>query len=292
MNYSADFRIPILRNILLTVLFITILFTLSSLLFPIPSFAQCLKNDRNQGLISATGGISGMFGTSAIGADSAAGVCITGSDASYRPIKVPSYQDLEDQFYTFNRSGAKKSTPLPDNLNFTGAGKGVYLNNADLVIDTVNNPSGPVGIGAQVIFVRGNLDIKDNITFAETDSSSGLVFIVQKDINIYSNVTKVNGVLISLGIICTSYISGSGCSDGSLKTEQLIINGSLISLNKNSSLDSPLQLRRNLEDNDLQPAEVVNKQPKYLYILKDGLFTKDLIITTEDQHYQITPPAP
>lgn len=280
------FRIPILRNILLTVLFITILFTLSSLFFPLSSFAQCLKNDRNQGLISATGGISGMFGTSAIGADSAAGVCITGSDASYRPIKVPSYQDLEDQFYTFNRSGAKKSTP-PADLAFSE--NGIYLQNGDLTINFFNLPSGS---GVEVLFVKGNLDITEDINYADTDPTSGLVFIVQKDINIYSNVTKVNGVFISLGIICTSYISGSGCSDGSLKTEQLIINGSLISLNKNSSLDSPLQLRRNLEDNDLQPAEVVNKQPKYLYILKDRLFTKDLIITTEDQHYQITAPAP
>ncbi|MBI2593376.1 hypothetical protein HYW44_01930 [Candidatus Daviesbacteria bacterium] len=279
------FRIRILRNILLTVLFITILFTLSSSLFPIPSFAQCQTNDRNQGLISATSGVTGMFGN-------LDNVCITGNNTSYREFKVPSYQNLEEQFYTSSRSGFTKGGDLLSAngaWNFTGAGAGIYLQTKNVILSgvaptaTTTPPS-----GVQIIFIRGSLNITANIDYADTDSASGLVFIVRDNINIYTDVTKVNAVLISFGQICTAYLAASsGCSDGSTITQPLTINGSLISLNKNSSPASPLQLRRNLEDND-QPAEVVNKQPKYLYILKDGLFTKDLIITTEDQHYPIT----
>lgn len=265
-------------------LIITCIFLLCLIFFriflPDVSFAQtpCQTSNLNQGLISATGGITGntLFGNTET-------VCITGTaDASYREFKVPEYQDIEDQFYTFNRSVAKKTGAVPASLAFTGvnSGNGIYLHSGDL---TINSSS---GTGAQIIFVRGNLDITGNITYADTDSTSGLVFIVQGNINIDSTVTKVNAVLISSGIICTSYIAGAGCSDGTAFTQPLVVNGSLISLNKAPVGGSAIKFVRNLEVNNVA-AEVINKQPKYLYILRNGLFTRDLVIITEDQSFPL-----
>ncbi len=251
-------------------------------------FAQCLLSDLNEGLISAVGGSTGNTGNPGQ-------ICVTGNNAQYRDFKVPTYQDLEDQFYALNRSAAKKTTAPPQSpvqtLNFP-AGSGVYLQPNTL---TINNVTG-TGTGVQVIFVQGDLNITGNITYANADMNSGLVFIVRDNINIYSNVTQVNAVLISTGnglplpsttgYICSSYVTGPGCVN-TPSTQQLVINGSLISLNKTDlGSASAIQFIRSLAVN-VQPAEVVNKQAKYLYLLRGGIFTKDLIITTEDQHYTI-----
>lgn len=282
MTIMKKLKIRIRRNILLTALFTTILFSLSSFLFPLTSFAQCQNDIQNQGLISTGDSINPLvkFGNS----DS---VCITGNEALYRGFKVPSYQDMEDQFYTFNRFLAKKSDLPQGSLAFSG--DGLYLHKDNL---TINPSYSPTGSGAQVIFIRGDLNITGDIDYAKdgeatADSSSGLVFVVSGNINIYSNVRKVNAVLISFGQICTAYLATSStCANGTTDiTEDLTINGSLISLNKTPNSGN-IKFRRYLEDN-LQPAEIINQQPKYLYILKGGLFSKDLIITTEDRHYQI-----
>lgn len=284
----------IIRNLRLFVIFglflallLTFTITNNSLLVT-PLFAQCQNNDRNQGLISATQGIAGntIFGN-------AEQVCITGTqDASYREFKVPSYQDLENQFYTLSRSSAKKGTDsipvgslaAPAGWGFTGgaAGNGIYLLTPNVYL------SGADGTGTQVIFIRGNLNIMNNINYADTDPASGMVFIVSGNINIAPSVTKINAVLISSGFICTAMdFSTSTCYNGQTDWQQLVINGSLISINKNNLSEPAIKLGRNLELNT-QPAEKVNKQPKYLYNLRGGLLTKDLIITSEDQLYPIT----
>lgn len=265
-----------------------LLFTLFSSLTSILYAQQCLQSDLNEGLISAVGTILGNTGN-------INQICVTGTEeASYREFKVPSYQNLEDQFYTLTRSTYRKGIDqLPaNNWSFTGAssGNGIYLQTGDVSLNSVDT-----GTGVQVIFIRGKLDIIGDINYADADSSSGLVFVVQGDINIYSNVKKINAVLISTGIICSSY-TGITCANVS-PASQLVVNGSLISLNKTDlGNSSAIRLVRNLELND-RAAEVVNKQPKYLYILRNGMFTKDLIITTEDSHYDIPgitnpPPSP
>lgn len=269
-----------------SLVFISALFMLITYhLSPITSFAQCKSNDRNQGLISATGNVTGeSFG-------STEGVCITDTqDASYREFKVPSYQDLEDQFYTLSRSNAKKATDYLQGQVWKfeqgAAGDGIYLQTNNVAVNSV------AGSGTQVIFIRGNLDITGNIDYADTDPASGLVFIVSGNINIAPEVTKVNAVLISSGLICTAAnLSTGDCYDGQTDTAQLTINGSLISLNKNNISGSAIKFGRNLTLNN-QPAERINKQPKYLYNLRRGLLTKDLIITTEDQRYLITTGTP
>lgn len=262
-----------------------------------PSFADCQPSDKNEGLIS---GLS-ITGGGVIGNIDQTCVLDPQGAAAYSLFKIDSYDSLENQFYTLSRApaGVKKGAP-PATLDFTG-GDGIFLQDGDL---TVGASSG-TGTGTQVIFVRGNLTITGNITYACTnaptctnyDPYSGLIFVVLGDINIYKDVTKVNAVLISSdnpaipasGKICTAYDSVAiNCLDGTIDTPQLVVNGSLISLNKTNLPDTQaaILLRRNLPNNILA-AEVINKQPKYLYNLRNGLFTKDLIITTEDASYDI-----
>ena len=255
--------------------------------------ADCLESTLNEGLISAGGTVTGKTGN-------VNKICVTGTqDASYREFKVPSYQDLENQFYTLSRvpGNIRKA---PDSLpRGTGsapagwnglAGDGIYKQTTTVYLSSV------AGTGTQVIFIQGNLNITGNITYACTnpplctsdDPNSGLVFIVSGNINIAPAVTKINAVLISSGLICTatSDFSNSTCYNG-IDLQQLVINGSLISINTTNLTEPAIRLGRSLVVND-EPAEIVNKQPKYLYNLRKGLFTKDLIITSEDQLYPIT----
>lgn len=281
-----QFLMPVLLIILTIEL---LLLNFSSTVKPI--YAQgCQASDLNQGLISATEGITGggVFGNSQQ-------ICITGTeanpllDASYRDFKVPTYDELENKFYNLSRSIAKKSNPRPNGDQIFDD-DGIYLQPTSL------NISKATGSGVQVIFIRGNLYITGNIDYAANDPYSGLVFIASGDINIDENVTKVNAVLISSGTICTAYtITTDSCLSGTglPYTPQLVVNGSLISLNKTNipSGLSAIELTRNLINNQNQPAELINKQAKYLYILRNGILTSDLIITQEDQQYVI-PPAP
>lgn len=255
------------------------------------SYAQqpCNSSNLNQGLISAlsyTGSTTGFGNTDQ--------TCVVDPQAAYRDFKVPSYEDLESQFYNLSKSTAKRTEQLQgSDLNFgdVADNNGIYLQTSSMTINSAT------GRGVQIIFIRGNLNINGNINYADTDSYSGLVFVVSGDINIDSTVTKVNAVLISSGEICTAYISGS-CSSGTAYTPQLVVNGSLISINK-IDLPDPLpaiKLTRNLSINT-QPAEVINKQAKFLYLLRGGLFTKDLVLIQEDNSYVIpspvgTPPDP
>lgn len=251
--------------------------------------AQCQTSNLHQGLISATQGVSGIFGNT----DQ---VCVINTnDASYRDFKVPTYADLENQFYSLAKTPPKKNTALA-NGNQTFSGNGVWLQTAaDFTMGTA------AGSGVQIIFVRGNLHITQDITYAAADPYSGLVFIVSGNIYIYSSpVQTVNAALISFGTICTAYETAPtpGCSLGANYTQKLTVNGSLISLNKNDVAGGTILLRRNLLDNANQSAEQINKQPKFLYILKNGLLTKDLILTQEDSSYifptdpAIPPPPP
>jgi len=273
---------------------LTLLILLAFFLYPAYSIlhtnldvsADCLQSPHNEGLISAGKTVSGNTGN-------VNKICVTGTQAaSYREFKVPSYQNLEDQFYTLSRSGAKKNNPLPSGSSSAPAGwnglagDGIYKQTTTVYL------GGVAGTGTQVIFIQGDLNITGDINYADPlaagSESSGLVFIVSGNINIAPTVTKINAVLISSGLICTatSDFSNSTCNNQT-DSQQLVINGSLISINQMPLTEPAIRLARSLEVNT-NPAEVVNKQPKYLYNLRKGLFTKDLIITSEDQLYPIT----
>lgn len=243
---------------------------------------DCTPSVLNQGLISAEsitgGGALGNIDTT----------CVLDPEAAYRTFNVPSYADLESQFYAFSKApaGVKKTTQLTSGAQ-AFSGNGIYQLNSSL------NITGATGNGIQIIFIRGNLDITGNLDYPDNpanDPTSGLIFIASGDIHIHRLVTRVNAVLISAGTTCTAWdYTQNLCLPANSQdyTQQLVINGSLISLNKNLARRvGAILLRRNLATND-QPAEVINKQSKYLYILKNGLFTKDLTLTYEDKIYSI-----
>lgn len=259
------------------------------LLYAPPALAQtqpCITSANNQGLISGT---NYYAGSALLGNTDK--TCVFDPQAFYREFKVPTFNELENQFYFLTRSSAKRTAPLePVNGALVLDGNGIYRQTSGMTLSSVT------GSGVQVIFIKGDLNISGNIEYPKAGTPdpavepySGLVFIVSGKINIYSTVTKVNAVLISYDTICTALIAGT-CSSGSTITSQLVVNGSLLSLNKNN-LPAPqtaIKLVRNLTDNT-QPAELINKPSKFLYILKGGILTKDLIITMEDSNYAIPP---
>lgn len=284
----------VIRDTLVKIVFAFLLVTGYWLLVTHSASAQslCQVSDLHQGLISAPQGVSGVFGNQNQ-------ICIIGSsgtplnEASYRDFKVPSYEDLENQFYSQAPSSVKQTTARPNGDQSAFNGNNVWLQPTDFTIGTA-----AVGSGVQIIFVRGNLNITKDITYATADPYSGIVFITSGDININSlTVQTVNAVLISFGKICTAWEGITGCSAGTNYTPRLTINGSLISLNKNDIAGGTILLRRNLLDNSIGSAELINKQAKFLYILKNGLLTKDLILIQEDSNYIIPadpslPPPP
>ncbi len=256
----------------------------------------CQQNTRNEGLISALDLASntyfGNFGQA----------CVYDANAFYREFKVPTYKELEDEFYYGSKYTYKKSpnslVTTGGNLQFaTAPADGLYLQTSSIDVNTVT------GSGTQVIFINGNLNIKGNINYGAGSDTSGLVFVVSGDINISQSVTTINAVLIAEGIICTASNFGTTpptCLSGTSITPALTVNGSIISINKtNFTLpgQKAIYFRRNLDVANLTtPAEEILKQAKYLYLLRGGLFTKDLVITQENKHFDIvattTPPSP
>ncbi len=228
-----------------------------------PPGTQALAN----GLVSAKSLESTVYTTT--------GSCIVGNEASIfleqAKIKFDSYDNLKKLFYDQSKF-ATKSTTLPPSFAFSGSS--LYYINSDL---TVN--SNASGNGVIIIFVDGDLTISTpTLSYADSDSTSGLVFIVKGDINIAPTVTQINAVLISEGDICTGYSSGT-CPSSYQLGSALTINGSLISINPDTSTNH-IKFVRTLSDNSVGAAESVNAQPKYLVILKEILAT-DLTIVSE-----------
>ncbi|MBU1000252.1 hypothetical protein KKE78_02560, partial [Patescibacteria group bacterium] len=84
------------------------------------------------------------------------------------------------------------------------------------------------------------------------------------------SVTQVDAVIISSGKIYTATnasanpIAITTCSSSSVPAGQLVVNGSLISLDSSK----PIEFCRKLANNS-QPAEQIIHQPKYLIILRN-----------------------
>lgn len=219
------------------------------------------------------------------------GTCVTELPAALPAHDIPTYDKLKLKFYDRAASGMPKAevTVFPPNdvscaNNFCG--NKLYYAAGNIDIGTRSAPATtltPTGTGAQVFFIGGNLDINQNLIYADNDQNSGLVFIVKGNIYIDHAVTRVNAVLISSGTLCTDSDSGT-CPAGSASASrnQLTVNGSLISLGADDAGGTTkLRLRRLLFDNS-QPGEIINAQPKYLVILKD-LLAEDLQIWAEAQ---------
>ncbi len=240
-----------------------------------------LANPRAGGLVSA-----GTFELGSRFYVTNQGSCIVDvgtASVSLDKFTIPSYSDLKNQYFTRTKALNKKTVDnyqavFGDNTN------GVYLINGNVDINTPTTYSKDVE-ETKIIFIEGNLNINYNIQFHSNniDKPSGLVFIVRDNINIDESVTFIDAVLISFGEICTGSQSGI-CPTDTIKTQTLLIAGSLISL-KPLDPNNPVSIKfvRDLGNNNT-PAEKVIFQPKYLALLRD-LMAEDLKITSEDTFF-------
>src|SRR3989344_9135259 len=100
---------------LMVFLLLFLLYAIRYTLYAPSTFAQtsCVNSPRNEGLISGTGYKSGSSTTTFGNTDT---TCVLDTQATYRDYKVPTYTELEKEFYTLSRSGAKSTLQLPDGI--------------------------------------------------------------------------------------------------------------------------------------------------------------------------------
>ncbi|HBQ50748.1 TPA: hypothetical protein DD690_02075 [Candidatus Daviesbacteria bacterium] len=183
--------------------------------------------------------------------------CVLGSPAPFAPFKIPTYDDLKSLYYDQSKAGKKN---LPSNSALTSnqlEDQKVHYTDGSLEIN--NQLSYAV---TAVVFVKDSFSIKKSITGSP---GAGLVFVVGGNVNIDTNVSQIDAVIISQGII---YTAGSGCSTNAVPASALTINGSLISLNTIDNV--PIKFCRTLDSSN-SPAEIIINQPKYLVILRNIL---------------------
>src|SRR3989344_882129 len=232
---------------------------------PQGSYAQTCGSSATklaEGLVSAPDLGSGSTFTTT-------GGCIVSSKAALAPFSIPTYADLKSKYYTQSKSpictgsnypcknSVSASTSLP---GFSG--DQIFSYSGNLTIDA-SSPSS--GSGIQIIFIEGSLTFNSNYIFKP--AQGGTVFIVKGNVNIVTAVSEINAVVITEGIICTAF-DGSNCPAFDTLASQLIIFGSLISINQSDAV--PLKFRRTLADNSIA-AEKIIQQNKYIVLLKDLL---------------------
>lgn len=210
-----------------------------------------ITNPRVQGGLITTPNISNNFGNSTA-------TCVIGNPASFVPYKIPGYDDLKSIYFT--QSKAPKKTTTATSLELVKDGYLYnYTSTSGVSVGSIDAGGNYNYTGTAVVFIDSTLSINGNITGT---SNMGLVLIVGGDINIAPTVTQINAVLISAGHI---YTGGSGCSQNAVTASQLVVNGSLISLNSSSNI----VFCRNLGPGNTSPAELINNEPKYLVILRE-----------------------
>lgn len=230
------------------------------------------------GLISATE-ITGAFGN-------ITGNCIKSNEAQFAFFKIPTYDQLLNQFFTKAKISSDTTTITGDateaNLNFDTTPLIHVTGNLTLGADATANPPA-TATGPGVVFVDGNLNIMQDYTYGKTspNDSYGTVFVVRGDTIIETIVKEVNAVIIGQGTIYTAsnLDTGGRCNTSTVPTSrQLVINGSLISIN--DPYKDPLNPTPNTtgikfcrvlvpNPNSAKPSEIITLQSKYLSILRN-----------------------
>lgn len=239
----------------------------------------CPIAPRAEGLISTNEEIKGFFGNFT-------GQCITNPQALYVPFKIPTYDELKVIFYNQVKTDAFKTkhVSLLGDKSQSSIPFDTSLDHIYHLADNLNMSGNVTGTKSGVVFVEKDLRFTADYTYGT--GSTGTVFVVKGNISIDANVRTINAVLISEKIICTSTpASGMASLDADCTglvpsgTNDLTVNGNLISLSQDPSILNPIRFRRTLDDNS-QASEKVNQQAKYFIILKN-LFSQTLQITTE-----------
>ena len=229
---------------------------------PLSAAASPIAN--SDGLISAAGSLGIKY-------DNPRGICIT-NPAVNTPLL--SYANLKDKFITQYSGATTNSATTIGPFNFTTSINTNYTGNL-----TVNGDLTAGSSVLAVIFVEGNLTINNNITYADNDYSSGLVLVVNGNVDINPAVNQINAFIIANGDV---YTAGSGCTKSNVLTASpLVIKGSLTSLKAVAlSAPPPIKFCRKLADNKTTPAEQVIFDPKFLVIFKNS-FGQAISQTTE-----------
>lgn len=242
----------------------------------------CNPADRNQGLVSGIG-LTGTFGNPN-------GQCVIDTKAAYARFKVPNYDELKSVFFSQNKSVASQTLNTTSTPGCSG-GNTIFLKNLAFpnksvvnvqcnfthIADTdpTNGPFAAVGTAqTAIIFADNHLYIDTDLNYG--GDNYGVVIIAKGDIYIAPTVTKINAILVNQGAIYTTN-NGSNFTSLVPNSQQLVINGSLISLGQVAG--TRVYFNRSLADNNV-PAEIVNYQPKFLILLR-GLLTQSYTIQRE-----------
>ncbi|RJO62349.1 hypothetical protein C4544_00045 [candidate division WS5 bacterium] len=232
------------------------------------------------------------------------GECIGGNKAMIPPFSILSFKEIKAEYFDKNQITNKEIIVTTTSYtqtdrnqgNITGSSDTTYQNKlklqpdegvglysiekagdqgGDLIIErdlssdniTINDDN-----VTTIVFVEGSLLINSNIEISK--ESSGVVFIVQGDINVGPNVSQIDAMLITYGTFCSLYLDNA-CASEKQDANRLVINGSIISFN---SSKTP-QFMRSFENNT-EAAEEINYQTKYLIIFKE-LFSRTRQIWSE-----------
>lgn len=200
---------------------------------------------------------------------SSSGACLIDPKASFVPFKIPTFADLKSLY--FDQSKSERKTTLADSPNHGTLNSALAPDDLDRIfyidgsLTLDQSPfSGRARNAPVVIFVKDNLNISIDISYAAADANGGLVLVAGGDVNIAPSVSTVHAVIIAQGTIYTGANADNSCSTSSVSASVLTINGSLVSLNP----DKPIKFCRTLADNS-NPAEKINQQIKYLVILRN-----------------------
>lgn len=201
------------------------------------------------GLIEAKGSSIGFF-------NSTKGWRTTGANT----LKNIGYDEL------FDLTDAKTEKFIGDPLN---PESGVFVRNHDAILNETTLPEGyDTIIYDKITFVNGSLTIDTDVDILP---QSTLLFIVKDDVYISKNVVNSDFGIIADGDIYTAYDVTEGEA-----TEALTLNG-IYTANK-------FIFQRTLQgtDNDQNPSEIFNFEPKYAQQLKQ-FFIKSTVKWVENE---------
>lgn len=229
--------------------------------------------------------------------------CLISDRAKIMPPYIPTYEETQSLYYDQANLSNKTSFSGPTDISLLSPtatnnyhlflikniynSSGQILNPGNLIISTTDNSLftndaiNPSVTQPIVIFVQGNLNINKDIKYGNRNANSGLIFVVQGDVNIDPTIIEIDAMIITFGQFCSAYSTeNSNCPAPSGNQEQLVINGAVISL---SPTHTP-KFVRSLIDNSCADcaAEKIVYQPKNLVIFR-GIFSRDRTLWNEIQ---------
>ncbi len=225
------------------------------------------------------------------------GTCIIDPKAAIGSFRQTNYTELFDEFFNKSRAAANLKDTVTGNFQITNTSTNLQNGHVlhvtgDVSIDGSPQPPATIPPVTTILFIDGNLFIRQNFDFE--DNNHGVVFVVKGGVYFQQEVTRFSGVIISQGdqaapndtfSICTAtdLASGTQCPTTAVYVGNaaLVVNGSLVALNKTK----PIRFTRRLTDN-LVSAEQINQQVKYLVILNQ-LLARPTNIISEGTSYAI-----